>query len=114
MSEISPLRRKLDETTAETGLSMKALTVMAHQNDPFRIDGEAGHRDGVWLAMQVAQLLEPDRKIHLRGLHYVLVTHAPIRPDGEPYRNTDKWKMIGLCRKLHIDHDVGGDRKGQY
>jgi hypothetical protein len=29
---------------------MRALTVLAPQRDPYRLDTPAGHRDGQWLA----------------------------------------------------------------
>jgi hypothetical protein len=74
----------------ERGCSMKDLTVLATQNDPFRIDTPGPHRDGEWLAMHLDRLLPAHRTIHLRGLHYVLVTDSPDKPNGEPYRNTDK------------------------
>jgi hypothetical protein len=47
----SPLRAVLE---AEGGL--KDLTVLAPQNDPFRRDTSAGHRDGRWLAERAAEL----------------------------------------------------------
>jgi hypothetical protein len=77
------------ETSQAEGLSMKDLTVLAVGNDPFRIDTPAGHRDGEWLATNLGRLVRFGRPIHLRGLHYVLVTDAPVKPNGEPYRNTD-------------------------
>ena len=48
MSEIveSPLRRLLRATASESGCGMKDLTVLAPQNDPFRLDTPARHRDG--------------------------------------------------------------------
>ncbi len=91
-AERSPLRQALDAAIAESDgskLSMKDLTVLALQNDPFRIDTPAAHRDGEWLAIQVDRLVPASKKIHLRGLHYVLVTDEPTKPNGEPYRNND-------------------------
>jgi len=91
VSAASPLRRLLEETATTEGLPMKALTVLAVQNDPFRVDTPAGHRDGRWLADVVAELLG-DRRIHLRGLHYAITMHtSPItKPNGERYVNDDK------------------------
>jgi hypothetical protein len=43
--DVGPLRAKLDEY----GVPLKSLTVLATQNDPFRVDTSAGHRDGAWL-----------------------------------------------------------------
>jgi hypothetical protein len=86
----SPLRRLLEDTAATEGLPMKALTVLATQHDPFRVDTPAGHRDGAWLAGVVAEL-GITRRIHLRGLHYAITMHtSPItKPNGERYINDD-------------------------
>jgi hypothetical protein len=90
-----PLRRLLEETAAGEQVPMKALTVLAVQNDPFRVDTPAGHRDGEWLAINAERLGLANRKIHLRGLHYALVTDAPAKPNGGTYRNTaDDWRWL--------------------
>jgi hypothetical protein len=84
----SPLRAALDAVIAEQGCSLKDLTVLAPQNDPFRVDTAARHRDGEWLAITARDLGLGDRKIHLRGLHYMVIGRT--KPDGTPYTNTDK------------------------
>ena len=48
---VGPLRWLLEETAAAEQVPMKALTVLAPQNDPFRVDTPAGHRDGAWLGL---------------------------------------------------------------
>jgi hypothetical protein len=83
----SALRRLLEETAAEHGVPMKDLTVLAPQNDPFRVDTPAGHRDGAWLAMTAHELGLGDRRIHLRGLHYMVLGRP--KPDGTPFANTE-------------------------
>jgi hypothetical protein len=84
-----PLRRQLEAGAAEAG-TMKAVTVLANQNDPYRVDTPAGHRDGEWLAMHADRLRLGDRKIHLRGLHYMFVSAGDvIKPNGAPYVNDD-------------------------
>lgn len=91
----SPLRAVLLDAMNEHGCSMKDLTVLANQNDPFRIDTPAGHRDGEWLAMHADRLGLTDRTIHLRGLHYRLMSDTPTKPNGEPYRNIDPdWRWL--------------------
>jgi hypothetical protein len=93
---IGPLRQLLEETAAAEGLPMKALTVLANQNDPFRVDTPAGHRDGAWLA-EIVQDLLGDRRIHLRGLHYAITMHTSpiIKPNGERYLNDDPtWEWL--------------------
>jgi hypothetical protein len=79
------------------GGSLKSLTVLAPQNDPFRVDTEAGHRDGAWLANTLDRLAVTDRR-HLRGLHYLLIGEP--KPNGEPYTNTDRdWQWLGMVAK---------------
>jgi hypothetical protein len=91
----STLRLALTETAAKHGCSWKDLTVLAVQNDPFRIDTPAGHRDGAWLAMHAERLGLQHSVIHLRGMHYVLITAAPDKPNGEVYLNTAKdWTWL--------------------
>jgi hypothetical protein len=85
---VSPLRAALDKVIAEQGCSLKDLTVLDTKNDPFRIDTPARHRDGRWLATTAQDLGLGDRKIHLRGLHYMMIGRP--KPDGTPYRNTDE------------------------
>jgi hypothetical protein len=90
----SPLRQALDNAIAEANgskLSMKDLTVLAPQNDPFRIDTPANHRDSKWLADVIADL-GIRGQIHLRGLHYA-ISMAPkpfTKPDGTRYVNDDR------------------------
>lgn len=80
------LRKVLDEAVAANGYSAGDLTVLALQNDPFRVDTPARHRDGEWLAGQIAENLG-NRRIHTRGLHYMLL--GKTKPNGEEYTNTD-------------------------
>jgi hypothetical protein len=84
----SPLRQVLADTAAEAGCGLNALTVLASQNDPFRIDTPARHRDGEWLAVTAQELGLGDRKIHLRGLHYMVLGRT--KPDGTEYTNTEE------------------------
>jgi hypothetical protein len=83
------LRAVLDEARLEEGCSAGALTVLATQHDPFRIDTPSYHRDGEWLAVQAERLGLGEQKIHLRGLHYMLVSGEVVRPNGLPYTNTE-------------------------
>ena len=89
----SPLRAALDTVIAEQGCSLKDLTVLAPKNDPFRLDTPARHRDGRWLAETATELGLGDRKIHLRGLHYMVLGRP--KPDGTPYLNDDDtWEWL--------------------
>lgn len=83
--ESTGLRAVLEEAIEMNGLKLKDLTVLTTQHDPFRVDTPAGHRDGEWLAMQAEKL--GDRRIHLRGLHYMLIGES--KPNGGTYANTE-------------------------
>ena len=90
---VSPLRAALDAVIAEEGCSLKDLTVLAPRNDPFRLDTPARHRDGQWLAETAAELGLGTRKIHLRGLHYMVLGRT--MPDGTQYVNdNDHWEWL--------------------
>ena len=74
------------------GGSLKSLTVLAPQNDPFRVDTDAGHRDGAWLANTLDRLGITGQR-HLRGLHYILIGQP--KPNGQPYTNTESdWRWL--------------------
>jgi hypothetical protein len=88
------LRAALEQAIAEEGCKLKDLTVLAAQNDPYRVDTPSGHRDGAWLARRLEKL-NRTQAIHLRGLHYVLL--GENKPDGTPYTNTEEdWQWLGL------------------
>lgn len=104
MSEVGSLRRLLEETAAAEGLPLKALTVLSAQVDPFRLDTPASHRDGKWLADAVATLglLDGDRMIHERGMHYAIALAATpfTKPDGTRYLNDgENWEWLGGALK---------------
>ena len=84
------LRHILEQACAETKCPAGTLTVLAVQNDPFRVDTSARHRDGQWLAINADRLGLGERRIHLRGLHYMLVSGVVAKPNGEPYRNNEE------------------------
>jgi hypothetical protein len=77
------LRSVLDQAATDLSCPIKSLTVLADQNDPFRVDTPARHRDGKWLADQIGELVPGTRQRHARGLHYILMGRE--KPDGRPY-----------------------------
>ena len=90
------LRSVLEAASADIGCSLTDLTVLSAQVDPYRLDTPSGHRDGHWVAEQLNHLVGRTKKIHWRGLHYVLVsTSSLIKPNGERYRNDDEnWTWL--------------------
>jgi hypothetical protein len=95
----SPLRQALDTAMAKANgskLSMKDLTVLA--NDPFRMDTPANHTLAKWLAETAATLGLGDRKIHNRGLHYMIL--GQLKPDGSIYiSDEDSWDLLEEASK---------------
>jgi hypothetical protein len=86
------LRSVLERAREEAGCSLGDLTALSAQVDPYRLDTPAGHRDGEWLAKKLDKAIGKSRRIHWRGLHYVLVSgkRPAVKPDGEVYRNTEE------------------------
>jgi hypothetical protein len=86
------LRTILEQARHEAGCSLSDLTALSAQVDPYRLDTPAGHRDGKWLARHLNKAIGTTRRIHWRGLHYVLVSgkRPAVKPDGEVYRNTEE------------------------
>jgi len=84
------LRAVVEKAAAKTKTSLSALTVLSTAVDPYRLDTDAGHRDGSWVAEQLNRLVPPGKKIHWRGLHYLLVSSTGLtKPNGETYKNDD-------------------------
>lgn len=89
----SPLRAALDDATGGNNRRLGKFTVLDADNDPFRLDTPAKHRDGQWLAEQAEALGFTDRTVHIRGLHYAVLGRP--KPDGTPYENTIKnWEWL--------------------
>jgi len=99
LGAVSPLRQALDTAIAEANgskLSMKDLTVLA--NDPFRMDTSANHKLAEWLAETATTLGLGDRKIHNRGLHYMILGQP--KPDGSTYISDEhSWDLLEQASK---------------
>ncbi len=72
---MTSLRDTIEKAAAENNGSLGALTVMSGLTDPYRIDTPANRRDAEWLA-QAWEICRARRPIHLRGLHYAMVSTA--------------------------------------
>jgi hypothetical protein len=85
------LRQQIEAAATTKHVSLNALTVLSAQRDPYRLDTPAGHALGQWFAAQVDRFVSPGQTVHLRGLHYRLVS-APVptlKTDGKQCRNND-------------------------
>jgi hypothetical protein len=90
------LRRILEAACEKTKACLSDLTVLSTQIDPYRIDTATGHRDGAWLAEQLAKFYGPTKTAHWRGLHYTIVADGAVKkPDGAIYQNIDDdWQWL--------------------
>jgi DNA topoisomerase VI subunit B len=90
------LYQEIAAAAAASGLPITALVVLSSGSDPYLRDTVHGHRDGQWFADQVARFIAPDKKVHLRGLHYLVSSAADVRsPDGSPFVNDyECWKWL--------------------
>jgi len=81
----SSLRAVLEAACKKTDCGLANLTVLSAQVDPYRLDTPSAHRDGEWVGEHLDRLVGRSKKIHWRGLHYVLVsTSGLVKPNGEP------------------------------
>jgi hypothetical protein len=95
------LRRIIEAASNRYDASLSDLTVLSIQIDPYRLDTDAYHRVGAWVAEQLAKLYGPEQRVHWRGLHYAIVQDGKIRkPDGELYRNNERdWEWLSGAGK---------------
>lgn len=112
----SRLRQTIEAAADAYGCPLKDFTVLADQNDPFRVDTPAHHRDGAWLAHAVEELGLGTRVLHLRGMHYMVLGWP--KPNGTPYSNTEAdWLWLsGDCGKAarwlgYIDFEQISDQR---
>jgi hypothetical protein len=90
LQSVNVLRKILEIACAKQKASLTDLTVLSANVDPYRLDTDAGHRDGAWLAAQLNKLYGSASRIHWRGLHYAIVADGKIKkPNGEIYLNTE-------------------------
>jgi len=95
------LARKLGVNEPKVGQQQR--NKQRSQTDPFFFGSKKDWEKGKWFA-DVWRKAKYDRS-HLRGVHYWLVaklqTDTPwLKPDGEPYRNTDEdWKLLEAASK---------------
>jgi hypothetical protein len=82
----------IEAAAIQSGCTLAELTVMHSQRDPYRQDSKSGRLSGEWLVTQIEQLItDPNRKIHLRGVHYVLTASGIIyKLDASLYVNTNE------------------------
>lgn len=82
----------LERAKTAHGCTLRDLTVLSDNNDPYRTDTLTYRQAGEWFAEHVERLDLPN--LHLRGYHYALI--GQLKPDGTPYSNENDRDWIWL------------------
>jgi len=80
----------LKQLAESLGRTLGSLTALSESNDPY-LAGRARRRDAAeWFARLFADLFPAARDVHVRRVHYLLVSPGTpvIPPNGKPYENT--------------------------
>jgi hypothetical protein len=90
------LHSEIAVAAAEAGIPITDLIVLSKGKDPYFRDTREGHENGQWFAGQVARFVAHDKKIHIRGLFYLIVSAADTKlPDGTAFINgLDCWLWL--------------------
>ena len=79
------------------------LIALSRNNDPFFCGSLANRRNAEWfLKMWRALGMDQHYRVHLRQLHYKLVSQdpPPLMPSGKAYSNTlESWQYLNLASK---------------
>lgn len=80
----------------ENNIKVNDLLVLAPQNDPFYTGSKAQIRDAEWIAGLYFDVLGAPRDVHIRRIHYSLVSRGDIlKPNGAVYENTQRdWNYL--------------------
>ena len=91
---------QMKKAKTESGVkSVRDLLVLAPQNDPFYMGSPGDIKSAEWF-MQIWNEAGYQSGVHLRRIHYRLVSKAPAKPDGRIYENTDNdWKYLTSAAK---------------
>jgi hypothetical protein len=90
------LGKLINAAANEDLVEIDDLTVLSKNLDPYRFDAAKGHAEGRWFAAQVERFVVPHRQVHLRGLHYAILSSGRVyKPDGTKYINDDTcWNWL--------------------
>lgn len=85
----------LREIIEDADGSLQDNTVLAIQNDPYRLDTPAYHVIAQWFVEQLALHPGHGGQRHVRGLHYALLNASPAKPNAKAYSNTfEDWRWL--------------------
>ena len=83
----------------ERGVPVQQMLALAVQNDPFYVGQPAQRTAGEWFAkwFDAAGFVQG---VHLRRVHYYLVSVEANLPNGKPYENTlEAWQFLAQASK---------------
>jgi hypothetical protein len=86
---------------AQNGLTVADLCALAPKNDPFYTGRPSEETAAQWFA-DIYHKFGYTTGVHLRRIHYRIVSQetAILRPDGQPYQNTQKdWDYLNEASK---------------
>ncbi len=84
----------------ERGVPVPRLLALAVQNDPFYVGMPAQRNAAEWFAHWFGSVGFRDG-VHLRRVHYYLVSVKAVMPDGKPYANTQEdWQYLAQAGKV--------------
>ena len=95
-SRANLLQNVLKSACSDEGCDLQDLTALTPKNDPYRQNTPANLGIAEWIVTKIEKFFEPHKRVHIRGLHYALVTQGNMRrPDGTVYLNTyDDWNWL--------------------
>lgn len=81
-------------------MKVNDLLALAPQNDPFYTGSKAQIRDAEWVADLYSNVLDSPRDVHIRRIHYRLISDDTPKPDGTLYQNTQNdWQyLVNACK----------------
>src|SRR5262249_34956805 len=88
----------LKTLAADLDRPLGTLIALSDDADPFLADRTGRRKEGAeWFARLWRRFDIPDG-VHLRRLHYLLLSSTVTCPKGKPYLNTYRcWKILGTA-----------------
>jgi len=86
---------------ANGGVGVEHLLALDPASDPFWCGSDSDRRDAEWFANVWHTYSRPG--MHLRGVHYLALSHSISKPDGDPY--ADPPGLSGDARSDRINRD---------
>lgn len=90
---------EIKQLAAEQGIRVSDLCALAPKNDPFYVGRPAEVTAAGWFAHLWGEF-GYGRGVHLRRVHYQIVSNEIYRPDGSRYENTETcWDFLNEAAK---------------